>query len=47
MGMATWRAVLAEHKRCPLTKVPLSTEQLVLLNKNNIERYRHRIIQLQ
>ncbi len=45
MGMATWRAVLAEHKRCPFTKQPLGPEQLVLLNKNNIERYRDRIIQ--
>jgi hypothetical protein len=33
-------------RRCPFSKTPLGTEQLVALNKNNIERYRHRIIQL-
>jgi len=45
MGLATWRAVLAEQKRCPFTKNPLGPEQLTVLTKNNIERYRDRIIQ--
>ncbi|GBF99740.1 hypothetical protein Rsub_12515 [Raphidocelis subcapitata] len=40
MGLATWRAVLAEDRRCPFTKRPLKPEQLVALNHNNIERYR-------
>ena len=30
MGLATWRAVLAEHKRCPFTKHPLGPEQVRL-----------------
>jgi hypothetical protein len=46
MGMATWRAVLQEHKRCPFTKQPLAPGQLVALNKNNIERFRDRIVSL-
>ena len=45
MGLATWRAVLAEHKRCPFTKQPLGPEQLKVLTKSNIEQHRHRIIQ--
>lgn len=46
MGMATWRAVLSEGRRCPFTKQPLRTEQLVALNRNNIERYRAAIVKL-
>ncbi|GFR53040.1 hypothetical protein Agub_g15740 [Astrephomene gubernaculifera] len=45
MGMATWKAVLAEHGRCPFTKQPLNAEAITVLTKNNIERYRSRIIQ--
>ncbi|KXZ46241.1 hypothetical protein GPECTOR_45g111 [Gonium pectorale] len=45
MGLATWKAVLAEHGRCPFTKQPLSAEALTVLTKLNIERYRSRIIQ--
>lgn len=28
MGLATWKAVLQEHQRCPFTKNPLSVEQV-------------------
>ncbi|EFJ45729.1 hypothetical protein VOLCADRAFT_93895 [Volvox carteri f. nagariensis] len=45
MGLATWKAVLAENRRCPFTKQPLKVEALTVLTKNNIERYRSRIIQ--
>ncbi|GIL69083.1 hypothetical protein Vretimale_17338 [Volvox reticuliferus] len=45
MGLATWKAVLAEHGRCPFTKQPLKPEALTVLTKNNIDRYRGRIIQ--
>lgn len=45
MGLATWRAVLAEQKRCPFTKQALGPEHLTVLNKNNIERYKDKIIQ--
>ncbi|KAG2488719.1 hypothetical protein HYH03_012719 [Edaphochlamys debaryana] len=45
MGFATWKAVLAEHGRCPFTKQQLKAEQLTVLTKNNIERYRSKIIQ--
>ncbi|GLC58656.1 hypothetical protein PLESTB_001384900 [Pleodorina starrii] len=45
MGLATWKAVLAEHGRCPFTKQPLKAEALTVLTKNNIERFRSRIIQ--
>ena len=45
MGMATWRAVLAEQGRCPFTKQPLAAEQLTLLTHNNVARYRDRIIE--
>lgn len=44
MGMATWRAVLAEHHRCPFTKSALRADQLVVLTKSNIARYEGRII---
>lgn len=44
MGMATWRAVLSEGRRCPFTKQPLRTEQLVALTRNNIERYMDAIV---
>ncbi|GLI62832.1 hypothetical protein VaNZ11_005394 [Volvox africanus] len=45
MGLATWKAVLAEHGRCPFTKQPLKPEAVTVLTKNNIDRYRGRIIQ--
>eukprot|EP00798_Chlamydomonas_sp_ICE-L_P023727 gene23727-9280_t len=45
MGLATWRAVLAEQGRCPFTKKSMGPEQLTVLNKNNIERLSYRIIQ--
>lgn len=44
MGLATWKAVLAEQQRCPFTKQALRVEQLVVLNQNNIERHRDRIV---
>eukprot|EP00887_Chlorella_sp_A99_P007228 scaffold2.g7228.t1 len=44
MGLATWRAVLADHKACPFTKQPLKVEDLKLLTKSNIHLHRDRII---
>ncbi|KAG2425505.1 hypothetical protein HXX76_013714 [Chlamydomonas incerta] len=44
MGLATWRAVLADQGRCPFTKKSLKAEALTVLTKLNIERYRSRII---
>lgn len=44
MGLATWRAVLAETGRCPFTKVPMRPDQLTVLTRTNIERYRDRIV---
>jgi hypothetical protein len=46
MGLATWRAVLSEQHRCPFTKRPLNTGQLVVLTKSNLERYRDRMVSL-
>ncbi|KAK9846986.1 hypothetical protein WJX84_000674 [Apatococcus fuscideae] len=43
MGIATWKAVLAEHQHCPFTKNPLSWEQCKVLTKHNIDRYQDRI----
>lgn len=43
MGLATWRAVLAEHQRCPFTKSALRIDQLVVLTKCNVARYLSRI----
>ncbi|KAK9807622.1 hypothetical protein WJX72_004551 [[Myrmecia] bisecta] len=43
MGMATWKAVLAEHGKCPFTKQPLSWESCTVLSLSNIDRYRDRI----
>eukprot|EP00891_Asterochloris_glomerata_P008342 jgi/Astpho2/8342/fgenesh1_pg.00122_%23_79_t len=43
MGMATWKAVLAEQRQCPFTKAPLSWEQCTVLTHGNFERYKHRI----
>lgn len=40
------RAVLADDRRCPFTKQPLNPEQLVVLTKANVERYRDRIVAL-
>jgi hypothetical protein len=44
MGMATWRAVLAEAGVCPFTKQPLKIEQCRLLTVHNIENHRNKII---
>jgi hypothetical protein len=44
MGLATWRAVLAENPRCPFTKAPLRPDQLIVLTKHNIDKYRDRVI---
>eukprot|EP00775_Hariotina_reticulata_P011190 gene11190-11340_t len=44
MGLATWKAVLAENPRCPFTKAPLRPDMLTVLTTHNIERHRHRII---
>jgi hypothetical protein len=44
MGLATWRAVLSDGRRCPLTKRPLRPEQLVVLTRANVERYRDVIV---
>lgn len=46
MGLATWRAVLAESGRCPFTQAPLRPDQLTVLTANNIERLRDRIVAL-
>eukprot|EP00878_Enallax_costatus_P034271 GHUV01037990.1.p2 GENE.GHUV01037990.1~~GHUV01037990.1.p2 ORF type:complete len:108 (+),score=37.96 GHUV01037990.1:89-412(+) len=44
MGLATWKAVLAEQQRCPFTKAALRPDQLIVLTVNDIEKYRDRII---
>ncbi|KIY97812.1 hypothetical protein MNEG_10152, partial [Monoraphidium neglectum] len=44
MGLATWRAVLSDGRRCPFTKRPLRPEQLVVLTRANVERYRDVIV---
>jgi hypothetical protein len=44
MGLATWRAVLAEQGKCPFTQQPLRPEQITVLTKANIERLRDRLI---
>lgn len=44
MGLATWRAVLAEHGRCPFTKKNLRVEQLSVLTKCNMDKFKDRII---
>ncbi|KAL0050522.1 hypothetical protein WJX82_001437 [Trebouxia sp. C0006] len=43
MGLATWKAVLAEQGKCPFTKNDLSWEQCTTLTLSNIDRYRDRI----
>ncbi|KAF8065639.1 hypothetical protein HT031_003240 [Scenedesmus sp. PABB004] len=43
MGLATWKAVLAESGRCPFTQAPLRADQLTVLSANNIDKYRDRI----
>ncbi|KAK9803111.1 hypothetical protein WJX73_005483 [Symbiochloris irregularis] len=43
MGLATWKAVLAEQRVCPFTKNPLSWEQCTVLSHSNIHRFRDRI----
>jgi hypothetical protein len=44
MGLATWRAVLSEARCCPFTKRPLRVDELVVLTRHNVERYRHLIV---
>ena len=44
MGLATWKAVLAEKGHCPFTKEPLAVHSLIKLTKGNIDKYRHLII---
>lgn len=44
MGLATWKAVLAETGRCPFTKAPLRPDMLTVLTVNNIEKHRSRIV---
>lgn len=46
MGLATWKAVLAESGRCPFTQAPLRPDMLVVLTANNIDKYRARIVAL-
>ncbi|GMH41344.1 hypothetical protein BSKO_09254 [Bryopsis sp. KO-2023] len=46
MGMATWKAVLSDQRRCPFTKQPLSWEQCTMLTQTNIDKYHDRIVQL-
>lgn len=43
MGAATWKAVLREQGKCPFTQKALKWEQITVLTKNNIERFRDRI----
>jgi hypothetical protein len=45
MGLATWRAVLAEQGKCPFTQQPLQITQVTVLTKSNIARFQDRIIQ--
>ncbi len=45
MGLATWRAVLAEQGKCPFTQQPLQISQVTVLTKSNISRFQDRIIQ--
>lgn len=44
MGLATWKAVLAESGVCPFTKNPMKWEQCRVLNHHNIEAYKDQII---
>jgi hypothetical protein len=44
MGLATWKAVLAESGRCPFTKASLRADMLTVLTANNIDKYRGRIV---
>ncbi|BDA48275.1 probable lysine-specific demethylase JMJ16 at C-terminar half [Coccomyxa sp. Obi] len=43
MGLATWKAVLAESGMCPFTKTPMRWEACTVLTHSNIERYKDRI----
>jgi hypothetical protein len=45
MGLASWRAVLADQRRCPFTKQPLRVDQLTVLTQLNIARLRDLIVQ--
>lgn len=45
MGLATWKAVLAEQARCPFTKQPMRVDQLTVLTSLNLERFQDRIMQ--
>ena len=46
MGLATWRAVLKETGKCPFTQKPLAPSALIVLNKNNIDKWREKIVGL-
>ncbi|BDA47156.1 probable transforming growth factor beta regulator 1 at C-terminar half [Coccomyxa sp. Obi] len=43
MGLATWTAVLAEQGKCPFTQQPLRRDQITVLTKSNIDRFRDRL----
>lgn len=44
MGLATWKAVLGDQRRCPFTKQSLSHEQCTVLTHTNFEKHKDRII---
>ena len=44
MGLATWRAVLAETGACPFTREPLSRDRVTRLTAANVERWRERLV---
>jgi hypothetical protein len=44
MGLATWRAVLAETGVCPFTREPVSRDRVTRLTAANIERWRERLV---
>jgi len=46
MSMASWIQCLLENERCPLTKKPLKRSDLVVLTKQNIDRFRDKIVAL-
>ncbi|KAK9905576.1 hypothetical protein WJX75_002376 [Coccomyxa subellipsoidea] len=43
MGLATWTAVLAEQGKCPFTQQPLRRDQITVLTKSNVDRFRDRL----
>ena len=44
MGLATWRAVLAETGACPFTREPLSRDRVTKLTAANVDRWRERLV---